>query len=56
MNDGAKHVTVINRMIMDVMDVMDVKEKAVPEKADQHGTRQMRVLAAEDNRNQPVGI
>jgi hypothetical protein len=36
MDDGAKHVTVINRMIMDVM---DVKEKAVPEKADQHGTR-----------------
>ena len=53
MNDGAKHVTVINRMIMDVM---DVKEKAVLEKADQNGTRQMRVLAAEDNKNQPVGI
>lgn len=36
MNDGAKHVTVINRMFT------DVKEEAVPEKADQHGTRQMR--------------
>ena len=28
----------------------DVKEEAVPEEADQHGTRQMRVLAAEDNK------
>jgi hypothetical protein len=36
MNDGSKHVTVINRMFT------DVKEEEVPEKADQHGTRQMR--------------
>ena len=45
MNDRAKHVTVINRMFT------DVKEEAVPEEVDQHGTRQMRVLAAADNKN-----